>query len=215
MPRACSARGSSAYVRIRQHTSAYVSIIPESRSRPEAARPSRLEHASLVQRSRQQRIRRRSQRASWLSLRRWRVRQHADAYVSIRQHTSAYVSIRQRMRPHADVPAAVAGTSACGRIRQHTSAYAYDGGVREPAGCLCGGGGYVSMRTHTSAYVSIRQHTSAYVSVCVRMLTYLRRWRRGGVSRHTSAYASACSAYVSIRQRMRPHATCGGGGGEA
>jgi hypothetical protein len=60
------------------------------------------------------------------------------AYVSIRQHTSAYVL-------NALVPGGLPSrTHAPRRIHQHTPAY-------------------VSIRQHTPAYVSIRQHTSAYV----------------------------------------------------
>jgi hypothetical protein len=71
------------------------------------------------------------------------------AYVSIRQHTSAYVSIRQN-------------TSAYVSIRQHTSAYV---SIRQHTSDTSDTSAYISIRHHTSAYVSIRQHTSAYVSI--------------------------------------------------
>ena len=62
----------SAYVRVRQHTSAYVSIRLQT-----SAVVSRCQHTSACERCA------------------YSIRQHTAAYVSIRQHTSAYVIIRE------------------------------------------------------------------------------------------------------------------------
>jgi hypothetical protein len=103
---------------------------------------------------------------SWLlSSAYFSIRQHMAAYGSIRQlacsdvppgysrqHTSAYVSIRQL---------------ACGGVPPGYSTdplravVARGHGAELPA---FSPSAYVSIRQHTSAYVSIRQHTSAYVS---------------------------------------------------
>ena len=129
-----------AYVRIHQHTSAYVSIRGTRASR----RRTNLRH-SIGQR--------------WHS-----IRQHTSAYVSIRFNTqyeppASILSdqnailigkerrVSVRIRQH---------SSAYVSIRQHTSAYAsIRRGSRNLWGRLEG------ECAHTSAYVSIRQHTPA------------------------------------------------------
>jgi hypothetical protein len=99
-----------AYVSIRQHTSAYVSIrhILASTSTPVYANRWCTEHTSAHVSTRQH-------TSAYVSIRQPTSadvsrRQHTSADVSKRQHTSAYVSIRQH-------------TSAYVSIRQHTSAY--------------------------------------------------------------------------------------------
>jgi hypothetical protein len=95
--RACE--GVSAYVSIRQHTSAYVSI----RSAYVSIRTSA--YVSMRQICLPQ-----CEEPPERAPRRASIRQHTSAYASIRQHASAYASIRQH-------------TSAYVSIRQHTSAY--------------------------------------------------------------------------------------------
>ncbi len=139
--------------RIRQHTSAYVSIRQQALPAHklvvlkyyETCCPPDVFQWRLCRRGN---AAYRPHTSAYVSM-----RQHTSAYVSIRQHTSAYVSIRQH-------------TSACVRICQHTSAYV---SIRQNTSA------YVSIRQHTSAYVSMRQHTAAYGSIrqhtsgCVRM----------------------------------------------
>jgi hypothetical protein len=143
-----SAACSTAYVSIRQHTSAYVlscfdaarELDPPPVVQHTSAYVSIRQHTScLASTPRANSIRRLHVRAC---MRPYAIsvcgqpsasvsiRQHPSASVSIRQHTSAYVSIRQ----HSDSTP----TSAC---------------VWAPA-----------------AYVSIRQHPSAYVSIAIRRL---------------------------------------------
>jgi hypothetical protein len=135
------------YVRIYQHTSAYVSIRQQTWTRRRGSRDRsalRLPHTS-----------------EYIS-----IRQHTLAYVSkpgrvaedleidrlcacpIRQNTSAYVSIRQRTSAHLDasqrISRSIAFALACGRST-----------LTPPFSLTCD--------KNTSAYVSIRQHTSAYV----------------------------------------------------
>jgi hypothetical protein len=87
---------------IRQHTSAYVSILQYTSAYPtRKTLGEREKHISI--------------------------RQHTSAYVSIRQHTSAYVSIPTRHARLVEVCGASQGmrqhTLAYVSIRQHTSAY--------------------------------------------------------------------------------------------
>jgi pantothenate kinase len=84
----------TAYVSIRQHTSAYVSIVEAPTCSPETYDSSLL---LLL--------------PAYVS-----IRQHTSAYVSIRQHTSAYV----RTPPYSH---SCLNMSAYVSIRQHTSAY--------------------------------------------------------------------------------------------
>jgi hypothetical protein len=154
----------SAYVSIRQHTSAYATI--NLCWRQATARCSLPQHAYVS------------------------IRQHTSAYVSIRQHTSAYVSIRQhtpacasipraprshkmrvRLTPEAslltDAPThAAASSSSCAASRRRSVA------------CLrfASSSAYVSMRRHTSAYIGIRRHTSAYVSIRQKALTAIKSY---------------------------------------
>jgi hypothetical protein len=125
----------SAYVSIRQHTSAYGNFPPPF---PESA--SRRQHTSAYV----------SIRQAYVS-----IRQHTSAYVSIRQHTSAYVSIRQHT-------SACVGGRLCFRQVRTRAAMLPFAHTRPPLRACCT---YVSIRQHTLAYVSIRQHTSAYVSL--------------------------------------------------
>jgi hypothetical protein len=128
----------SADASMRQHTSAYVIIAAFARS---------------------------CSRRSYICI---HVCQHTSAYVSIRpirQHTSAHVSIRHHCRV---IPLFFAQvlyvsirqhTSACVSTRQHTSAYVC---IRRVIPLFFAQVLYVSIRPHTSymsAYVSIRQHT--------------------------------------------------------
>jgi hypothetical protein len=167
----------SAYVSIRQHTPAYVSMHTcggggRSTGRLASRGVARREHAGSREKSR---------RASALSPRA-ATHLHTTAYVSIRQHTSAEESRRaSALSPRCYPPAD-------GRIRQHMSAYV---SIRQHTSA------YVSRRQHTSAYVSIRQHASAYVSIRQHASAYV------SIRQHTSAYVSkrTCGpAYVSIRQ---------------
>jgi hypothetical protein len=124
-------RHTSAYVRIRQHTSAYVSIRPHTSA-----------YVSI--------------RAAHLSRERFllSIRPHTSAYVRIRPHTSAYV----RIRPH---------TSAYVRIRPHTSAYVLR--TSPESASSSGESAHISKSAHAAAKrlplfrAGIRQHTSAYV----------------------------------------------------
>ncbi len=89
----------SAYVSIRQHTSAYVSIRRQTRGRGEQG----------------------SQGATYLHV---SIRQQTAEYVSIRQHTSAYVSRRGGERGAQGSEGATYLRTYVS-IRQHTSAYVY------------------------------------------------------------------------------------------
>jgi hypothetical protein len=149
----------SAYVSIRQHTSAYRPhgfevVIPDAdfavfATADEAVNKRRQRvHRALVRCIRQhtsayatadEAVNKRRQRIHRALVR--CIRQHTSAYGSIRQHPAAYGSIRQHTSP--SIPDTI--ISICSS-RFHTAAY-------------------VSIRQHTSAYVSIRQHTSAYVSI--------------------------------------------------
>jgi hypothetical protein len=186
-----------AYVSIRQHTSAYVSI----------RQPSLLHIASPT--------------AFFTTCKDVSIRQHTSAYVSIRQrcpssllhtasataffttcgdqHTSAYVSIRQHTSL-LHIASATAfllpvKTSAYASIRQHTSAYV---SIRQHTSAsafftTCGD-------QHTSAYVSIRQHTSAYVSIRQQPLSLLPVATPWGAN--SNSRPASCS-------RGRPPATAG------
>jgi hypothetical protein len=142
----------SAYVSIRQHTSAYVCTHLEQGVAAAAA-------AACVD------------CCPWINPRCYRC-QHTSAYVSIQQHTSARTLSKAWRRPRL-LPASTAArglihdaiavsirqhTSACVSIRQHTSAYV---SIRQHTSA------YGSIRQHTAADVSIRQQTSAYVSIRV------------------------------------------------
>jgi hypothetical protein len=85
-----SARRSSAYGSIRQHTSAYVSIcqLHYQRSPLLCIRQHTSAYASIRQ----------HMPAGYVSIR--SMRQHTSAYASIRQHTPAYVNIRQHTPAH-------------------------------------------------------------------------------------------------------------------
>ena len=140
----------SAYVHIRQHTSAYV-------SRPAQAASWELAYLGAAQ-SRGC--------AGQLPAAPSHARLHTSVYVSIRQHqyTSAYVARLRRstascafsrapvlflLRQYLYFCTSTASTLSTRSVPELTSAY-------------------VSIRQHTSAYVStrsIRQHTSAYVSI--------------------------------------------------
>jgi hypothetical protein len=168
--RACASgagTAEAAYVSIRRHTSAYVSIWQQHTSAyvsiPAPLAPAQPRHST-----------------SFLSAYVSSIRQHTSAYVSIRHSTSfssAYVSIRQHTSAYVSIPAPLApaqprhSTSSLSApvpasarpadvIRQHTSAYVsirqHLQIVKHPFTSA-----YVSIRQHTSAYVSIRQHTSA------------------------------------------------------
>ncbi len=188
-----------AYVSIRQHTSAYVSIRQPSAC-AEAHRTCIRQHTSAQHTSAYVSIRQPSAcaEAHRTCIRpriRPHIRQQTSAYVSTRQHTSAYVSIRQsseaRLRRglvHLSVHVAEAFAEALNNSRvpacvstSHTSAY-------------------VSIRQHTSAYVSTRQHTSQRRS---RAEALINRHSSTLVIRHTSQHTSA---YVSIRQHTRSRA---------
>jgi hypothetical protein len=193
----CIRRHMSAYVSIRQHTSACVCCMAALRSsnvNTITSRARTLAHCATWRRRTPESRCQTPHTSAYVS-----TRQHTSADVSIRQHTSAYVSIRQtpgggeRRNP-----------GARHRTRQHTSAH-------------------VSIRQHTSAYVSIRQHTSAYVRhleeenagipvpdtrIPRAALTHkqrrpgTRQRRRGHDSHLTYAHVirQHTSAYVSIRQ---------------
>ncbi len=78
------------------------------------------------------------------------LRQHTSAYVSIRQHTSAYVCIRQQSLILRDAAPVLAHN-----VRQRTSAY-------------------VSIRQNMSAYVSIRQpHLTSLRSSAAKSAMYV------------------------------------------
>ncbi len=193
----------SAYVSIRQHTSAYVSIRHLRASAPTC---SIRQHTS-----------------AYVS-----IRQHTSAYVtcvqvlqpsayvSIRQHTSAYVTCVQVLQPSAYVSIRQ-HTSAYVSIRQHTSAYVSIRHLRSsaPALSLCSlppspaavaapvprslpAPAYVSIRQHTSAYVSIRQHTSACCS-CARSALAARTEQR-------LESVSICT-FVLVKQKSKKFGT--------
>jgi hypothetical protein len=100
-----------AYVSLRQHTSAYVSMLRDllyGLCRWLAGTCTR-QHTSAHVSS----VSIRQHTSAYVSIRQHTSRQHTSAYVSIRQHTSAYVSIRHvSIRQH---------TSAYVSTRQHTS----------------------------------------------------------------------------------------------
>jgi hypothetical protein len=143
----------TAYVGIRQHTSAYVSVCERAHR-----------HGHL-----------RVHRLELLLLHGLR-EPEGRAYVSIRQHTSAYGSIRQHTAAYVNGPEGLSLALArlllhrlrfflC--IRQHTSAYV---SIRSSA--------YVSIRQHTLArlrphrlcfFLCMSQHPSAYVSYISRL----------------------------------------------
>jgi hypothetical protein len=176
----------SAYVSLRQPTSAYVSI---------------RQHADLCWLQ----VYQAWCPTNWLMWHCWRpwtdlrnlftitsrIRQHTSAYVSIRQHTSAYVSIRHCWRPWTDLRNLFTITS---RIRQayvsirqhtsqHTSAYVIVG-VREQTSetCLQLKVTYV-YEIHEILDGKINYFNSdwtsadSYADVCWRMLTYAWRMR--------------------------------------
>jgi hypothetical protein len=124
-----------AYVSIRQHMSAYVSICQQrGRKATCISRVSIRQHMLRAYVSIRQHMLSAKRQKGDLYLHNKQnandeVHRLAIPHLSIRQHTSAYVSIRQHTSTSGSTPP------------KHTSAY-------------------VSIRQHTSAYVSIRQHTS-------------------------------------------------------
>ncbi len=174
-----------AYVSIRQHTSAYVSIRSNliSSPLPTVKVPYIRQHTYISQDT-----------SAYVS-----IRQHTPAYVSIRQHTSAYGRISSpmlHMCRHTVIHVSSYYKSAYVSIRQHTSAY-------------------VSIRQHTvvshrQCYVGVVilpymcPHTtvcvSSYYYVCVLIL--LHRCRHTPI--HVSSYYCMC---VLILLCMCPHTT--------
>jgi hypothetical protein len=104
------------------------------------------------------------------------IRQHTSAYVSIRQHTSAYVSIRMRMqvgsRGEGRSRYTSMHTSEYVSIRQHTHAHEE----------------WTSIRSTYRSTVYQYQHTSAYVSSM-----------RSRYSSMRSRYSSMRSRYRGVR----------------
>jgi hypothetical protein len=159
----------SAYVSIRQHTSAYVHGCLDAGARTPRGLPA---YVSIQQHTSRM-PGRRSTQAAWSSC----IRQHTSAYVtdarmpdarrvvflhtsayvSIRQHTSAYVSIRVSIRQLTSAYVSIHTPAARPKRRRHWM------GARPPRRLVSSCA--VSIRQHTSEYVSIRQHTSAYVSI--------------------------------------------------
>jgi hypothetical protein len=124
----------TAYVSIRQHTSAYVSRWVDASAYVSRWVDARQPHRALHTYS---------------------IRQHTSACISIRQHTSEYVSKRVDARqPHRALHTY--------SIRQHPSAYVSSPHTSAYVSIRQHASAYVSIRQHTLAYVSIRQHTSAY-----------------------------------------------------
>jgi hypothetical protein len=172
----CSTRR-SVYVSIRQHTSAYVRLLPLMCIRV-------MSGVFLTSAG--------------------RAEVYTSAYVSIRQHTSAYVSIRQHpssqhMRQHtsANVTCRPRNQAVAADIEHvlHASDPQRLEEREKPA---------ASTRQHTSAYVSIRQYTSAYVSSSPQRLEE-REKPAASTRQHTSAYVSIrqhTSVHVSIRQQQ-------------
>jgi hypothetical protein len=83
----------SAYVSIRQHASAYVSIHPRHLSIHPPHLHMRLHQSAYVSIC--------QHTSAYVS-----IRQHTSEYVSIRQHTSAYVHLHMRLHQRRDAPAA-------------------------------------------------------------------------------------------------------------
>jgi hypothetical protein len=153
----CASQHTSAYVSIRQHTSAYGPVF--------VALALTTDIVHIAERSEKP-----AERVVVLTC----IHHHTSGYVRIRQDTSGYVrmrSIRQQ-------------TSAYVRIRQHSTRYGYGTNTLriltlihstarahdvtnacENAPAHVHVPAYVSIRQHSSTYVSIRQHTSAYVSI--------------------------------------------------
>jgi hypothetical protein len=161
----------SAYVSIRQHTSASVEPLCRTASADlmmAARRSCPTSSTSCIASSAEEGC----------------IRQHTSAYVSIRPHTSAYVTPAQR--PARLVSHLLQKRGAYVSIRQHTSAYvsirqhtsAYVTPAQRPARLvlrlLQRRSAYDSIRQHTSAYVSIRQHTAAYGSIRQNTAAYAR-----------------------------------------
>jgi hypothetical protein len=155
----------SAFVSIRQHTSAYVrgaAACPTTRRRCTcsicirqytSAVVSIRQHTSEERRRVQQRIVAVPVRYAYVS-----IRQHTPAYASSRQYTSAYVSIRQKSDGMSDnaSPLCMLPVAVRGHIY---STYAARASVRHAHAQLL-----LGTRQHTSAYARIRPHTPAYVS---------------------------------------------------
>jgi hypothetical protein len=215
-------RQHTAYVSIRQHTSAYVSIRQAVSSdtcirRHTSAYGIRKYTSAYV--SMRQAVGATPLPSISMEQRALYIRP-TSAYVRIRPHTSAYVAVESRDT------SALAYVS----IRQQTSAYVSKGtsaldehggegysrrlmvcddGTPHVFGCCCLilRDAAPVLRQHPSAYISIRQHTSAYV--CIRQQSLILRDAAPvlahNVRQHTSAYVSIrqlTPAYVSIRQ---PH----------
>jgi hypothetical protein len=138
----------SAYVSIRQHTDLQCGCCAALPRAQQAGSPAPVHTPAYV-----------SIRPSAYAPRRARNTRPLTSYVSIRQHTSVYVSIRQQYPP-ADASNCLRNdfsfSSYTCSIRQHTSAYAPPRARHTRP--------RISSQ-HTSAYVSIHQHTSAYVSI--------------------------------------------------
>jgi hypothetical protein len=146
----------SAYVSIRQHTSNTSPVSIASANQPIAyvgIRRHTSAYVSIPEESAHiDATRETASETTWSTLMllppRFCIRQHTSAYVSIHQYTSAYASIRaRRLGPHSCcLPHIYLQVSK----RQHTSAYT----SQIPAGGrpLC---------QHTSAYASIREHARA------------------------------------------------------
>ena len=100
--------------------------------------------------------------------------QHASAYVSIRQHASAcvtaYVSVRQRTSAYVSIRHLnLRSFFLHSAIRQHTSAYvSICQRTFEPEKLFA----ELFAFSNTSAYVSIRQHMSAYVSIRLNLRSF-------------------------------------------
>jgi hypothetical protein len=130
----------SAYVSIRQHTSAFLQRgVDDDENGVRERRQGQPQDSQTLQ-PRPRNLREHELSATDTSTRR------LPAYVSIRQHTSAYVSIRQSSPPLTHLPADCQHTSAYVSIRQHTSRHL-------PADCQ-----------HTSAYATGSSQT--YSDVC-------------------------------------------------
>ncbi len=195
----------SAYVSIRQHTSAYVSYLHAHHKLP---LKNQHDHSGLHTTARELLTLAQSHDVAFaLHLRRTHtavihayvsIRQHTSAYVRIRPHTSAYVCIRQHASAYVSIrlhtSAYLQHTSAC--IHQHTSEYLSTSCVDLNGCCFM----------HTSAYISIRQHMSA----CIHQHTSVYFRTSCGdlkgccfMHSHMSAYVSLhTSAYVSIRHHL-------------
>jgi hypothetical protein len=156
----------SAYVSIREHTSAYVSIRHQHTS---AYRSCRGRRRCQCQRSRGSSRGRRGGGPRWsIVLRLLRGHNlHASAHVSTCQHTPAFVSLLWGTtylsgRHNSAYVSIRQNTSAYVRIRQHTSASGFLGGTTSGIGGHSQADSYVSIR-HTT-YV-IREHSPASVNI--------------------------------------------------